>query len=57
MDSKKSDDTYSDSDSRRDQSEAVEKKSKKIKGYTEEELDENVAVNLSETETISLFFM
>ena len=57
MDSKLSDDTFSDSDSRRDQSEAMEKKAKKHKGLTEDDLEENVVVNLGETETRTLFMM
>lgn len=57
LDSKLSDDTYSDSDSRRDQSEALEKKAKKHKGLTEDDLEEQIAVNLGETATMTLFFM
>ena len=57
MDSKRSDDTFSDSESHRDQSEMVEKKTKKHKGITEEDLEEFVAVNLAETETLTLLFM
>jgi hypothetical protein len=48
MESKHSD-TYSDSDSKRDQSELAEKKPKTKKGLKEEDLEENVPVNLSET--------
>ena len=44
MDSKRSEDTYSDTDSRKDQNEVQDKKQKKHKGLTEDDLEENVTV-------------
>lgn len=57
MDSKRSEDTYSDTDSRKDQNEVQDKKQKKHKGLTEDDLEENVTVQLGETDTITLFFI
>ncbi|CAD8093566.1 unnamed protein product [Paramecium sonneborni] len=56
MESKQSD-TYSDSDSKRDQSEQQEKKPKQKKGLKEEDLEENIPINLSETPTQCLMFI
>ncbi|CAK87330.1 unnamed protein product (macronuclear) [Paramecium tetraurelia] len=53
----KQSDTYSDSDSKRDQSEQQEKKPKQKKGLKEEDLEENIPINLSETPTQCLMFI
>ncbi|CAD8164655.1 unnamed protein product [Paramecium pentaurelia] len=57
MESKQSEGTYSDSDSKRDQSEQQEKKTKQKKGLKEEDLEENIPINLSETCTMQLLFI